>query len=164
MKKEKSPVLVFCCIIFLLSFIILPPFFRSTNPKEQAVNINGNQVKLKVLKCNKYFKQELYKVSTSTKYINNVIDTNTITYEKVEQIPAEVLDNTSITVSQEYGMLSSLQNINISNNGNLTIVKIDKNIINSNSGNLELLKYYQDITKQRGFYESMGYTCNVLES
>lgn len=162
MKKEKSPILVFSCILFLLLLIILPPIFRTYIPKKKIED--SNQIKLEVLKCYKYFKQELYKVSTSTKYKNNEIDTNTITYEKLEQIPVDVADNTSITVNQEYTMLSSLQNVNITTNDNITIVKIDKNLINSNPANPNLLSYFQTLDNQQFYYESMGYTCNVIEN
>ena len=98
MKKGKSPVLVICCIIFLLCFIVIPPFFRAYIPKEKViVNPAGNE-KLEVLQCSKYFAEELYKVSSNTKYRNSTIDTNTITYEKLDQVPDDTASNSSITV------------------------------------------------------------------
>ena len=37
MKKEKSPILVIVCILFLSSFIILPPVFRAYIPNDDIV-------------------------------------------------------------------------------------------------------------------------------
>lgn len=164
MKKEKSPILVIGCILLLSTFIILPPLFRFLLPNTSVVTENPIQEKLQVLKCSKYFKQELYKVSSSVKYKNGLIDTNTITYEKLTQVPDDTLDNISITVGEEYNMFSSLNGVDIIENGTTTIVKINQSLIDNNLSNPNLLNYFQSLENQQIYYENMGYTCTVLES
>lgn len=165
MKKEKSPILVIVCILFLSSFIILPPVFRAYIPNDDiVVESPPVQDKIQVLKCNKYFKEELFKVSSSVKYRNDLIEENTITYEKIEKVPDDVSPNTSITVEEEYNMFKSLNNIDISTEEKVTIVKIDQDLIDNNSEHSNLLNYYQSLENQKLYYEDMEYTCNVLES
>lgn len=165
MKKEKSPILVITCILFLSAFIILPPIFRAYIPNDDIViEPPAAQDKIQVLKCNKYFKEELFKVSSSVKYRNDLIEENTITYERVEKLPGDVSSNTSITVEEEYNMFKSLNNIDISTEEKITIVKIDQDLIDNNPDHSNLLNYYQSLENQKLYYEEMGYTCNTLES
>lgn len=167
MKKEKSPILVISCILLLLTFIVLPPLFRYLIPRPSDITTKKNVVKkqLQVLKCSKYFPEELYLESISVKYKDGIIDTNTISYKKIDQVPEGVLPNTSIKVSDEYNMFNSLKNIKVNNNNtDLITVTIDQELINDNKENTDLINYYQDLTEEQSFYENMGYTCNVLES
>lgn len=165
MKKEKSPILVIACILFLSTFIILPPVFRSYIPDSDVViDSPPVQDKIQVLKCNKYFKEELFKVSSSVKYRNDLIEVNTITYEKLEKFPDGVSSNTSITVEEEYNMFKSLNNIDISTEGKITIVKVDQDLIDNNPDDSNLLNYYQSLENQKVYYEDMGYICNILKS
>ena len=165
MKKEKSPILVIVCILFLSSFFIFAPVFRAYIPNDDiVVESPPVQDKIQVLKCNKYFKEELFKVSSSVKYRNDLIEENTITYEKIEKVPDDVSPNTSITVEEEYNMFKSLNNIDISTEEKVTIVKIDQDLIDNNSEHSNLLNYYQSLENQKLYYEEMEYTCNVLES
>ena len=165
MKKEKSPILVIVCILFLSSFIILPPVFRAYIPNDDnLIESPPVQDKKQVLKSKKYFKEELFKVSSSVKYRNDLIEENTITYEKIEKVPDDVSPNTSITVEEEYNMFKSLNNIDISTEERVTIVKIDQDLIDNNSEHSNLLNYYQSLENQKLYYEEMEYTCNVLES
>lgn len=165
MKKEKSPVLVISCILLLSAFIILPPLFRYLVPKEiNTKTKNAQTKKLQVLKCSKYFPEELYLESINVKYRDGVIDTNTITYKKVEQIPDGVAANSSIKVSDEYNMFTSLKNIEINNNNDLITVIINQKLLDNNLENTNLKNYFQDLTLEQTFYENMGYTCSILES
>ncbi len=166
MKKEKSPILVISCILLLLTFIVLPPLFRYLIPRPSDITTKNNVVKkqLQVLKCSKYFPEELYLESISVKYKDGIIDTNTISYKKIDQVPEGVLPNTSIKVSDEYNMFNSLKNIKVNNNNDLVTVTIDQELINDNKENTDLINYYQALEEEQSFYENMGYTCNVLES
>ena len=103
-------------------------------------------------------------MSSSVKYRNDLIEENTITYEKIEKVPDDVSPNTSITVEEEYNMFKSLNNIDISTEEKVTIVKIDQDLIDNNSEHSNLLNYYQSLENQKLYYEEMEYTCNVLES
>lgn len=162
MKKEKSPFLVICCILFLSLFIALPPIFRMMIPSKDIVVEKTPQDKIEFLKCNKYFKSELYKVSSSVKYKNELIDSNTITYEKVEKIPEGVEEDSSITVKEEFQMFQSLNNIDITENDDTMIIRVDQNLMDQNLEVEELLNYYQSLENQQAFYENRGYTCNRL--
>lgn len=166
MKKEKSPVLVVFCILILLMFIILPPVFRNYIPKEEKRD-NIVKDKISILNCNRVFNDELYNVSSKTKYLNNSIVQNIITYQKLTQITNDTNQNTAakpITVAEEFGMLSKLNGVNIQTSDPNTIVIIDRNLIENNNTDQNLKNYFQDITNQKEYYEAMGYTCNILES
>lgn len=163
MKKEKSPILVIICILVLLIFIVLPPLFRKYIPKPEIDNSQVNKVSLKVLKCEKYFKEELYHVTSDSKYKNNQIDNNKIVYEKLQQVPEGVNNNTSITVLEEFNMFNTLNNVSIDINDTIATVNINQNLINSNPDNERLLNYFQPIEEQKSYYESMGYNC-IIES
>ncbi len=164
MKKERSVVLVICCIIFLLSFIVLPPFFRSYIPKEKTIVGTSEQPKLKILQCSKYFKEELYKVSSNTKYINDAISVNTITYEKLDQVPEDSVPNSSITVSEELNLFKALNNVDIEVNDTTTVVTVNQDLVDNNPDHIDLLNYYQSLDDQKNYYETIGYKCNILES
>lgn len=164
MKKAKNPILVILSILFLSLFIILPPLFRTYMKENDMVTKPPVKDKIQILKCYKYFKEEFYRVSSSVRYKNDLIDSNTIIYEKVEQVPDDVLDNQSITVNEEYALFKSLNNVDISTEGTATIIKIDQSLIDNNLDNSHLPNYYQPLEEQRLFYESMGYTCNELDS
>ena len=183
MKREKSPILVVTCMLFLLVFIIVPPVFRKYIPK-QVDTTNTEKVKntIQILKCNKTFNDELYKVNSSTKYIDDKIVSNTIRYQKIDNTQITNSDNnqnnnanadvvtidegtSGVTVNDEYNYFSSLSDINITSNSTLTTVVINKKSLESNSSETTLKNYYQDsISSQKKFYENMGYTCNILES
>lgn len=169
MKKERSPILVFSCMLILLLFIILPPVLRKYIPNEENNNTNTSVIrdKLTILNCNRTFADELYNVISKTKYVNNYIDNNTITYQKLTETPTVENSNiptNPITVANEAALFSSLTGVNIQVNEPYTIVTINKDLIDSNQGNQQIVNYFQDIDNQRNYYESMGYTCNILES
>lgn len=166
MKKEKSPVLVISCILFLLMFIILPPVFRKYIPKE-ADDRNLNLDKLEILTCTKTSVSEMYKIISKCKYRNGIFESNTIEIEKLLEISAETngIDAPStITIASENANLASINGINSTVNNNLITYVIDNNLIQNNSNNEILKKYIQNLTEQKNMYESLSYTCNIMES
>lgn len=183
MKREKSPILVVICMLFLLIFIIVPPVFRKYIPKQIDTN-STEKVKntIKILKCNKTFSNEFYQVNSSTKYVDDKIVSNTIRYQKIDSTQNNNSENNQnsnsnednvtlddaasvVTVNDEYNYFSSLSDINITSNDSLTTVVINKKSLESNDSETTLKNYYQDsISSQKKFYENMGYTCNILES
>lgn len=163
MKKEKSPILVICCILFLSFFIALPPLFRMMIPEKDIVVEKETKDKIVFLKCSRYYKTDLYKVSSSVKYKNELIDSNTITIEKIKKTPEGVEDIPGTTIQEEYQMFQSLNNIDITETEDTTIIRVDQNLMDSNLENEELLNYYQSLENQQAFYEGRGYTCNLLK-
>ena len=166
MKKGKKPILVIFCILLLLVFIVLPPFFRKYFPKKSISKVNIETVEL--LKCNRFFKDEMYQVSANIRYIDSKIIMNQITYTKQDNIPDGYIEPTNIkntiTVNDEYTYLSSLNGLTPIDNSNSKIITINDSSIKNNINEIRLSNYYQkDINKQKKFYEDMGYTCNILK-
>lgn len=86
MKKERNPLVVILSIFFLSLFVILPPTFRNLIPREESnIPSNGTNRSLVIVSCNKIYEDELYKVVSKSKYVNGKLNSNTITYTKLEQ-------------------------------------------------------------------------------
>ena len=170
MKKEKSPILVISCILFLFLFIILPPVFRKYIPKEEAKKDNQIESKqeLSILQCSRIFPTDLYQVTAKVKYINGSISTNTITYRKIETVPddyQEPVEETPLVLMDEYNYLTNLPNIEKKAEEPNPILVINSNTIKNNDSDENLKLYFQDdITKQEEFYKEKGYTCNTMEA
>lgn len=170
MKKEKSPVVVILCIIFLSLFIILPPTFRKLIPK-QTISNNQNQndirPKLIIINCNKIFVNEMYQVNSKTKYVDNV-PTNTVTYQKITSLPdnyTQTSNNETTTAEEEIAHFKSLVNINEVSQETTTRFVIDSNLISSNPADKMLVNYLSNSPdSQKLYFESIGYTCNRMES
>ncbi len=174
MKKEKSPLVVVITIFFLSLFIILPPTFRAIIPDETA-ELKKSSTKtsappLSIVTCNKTFGTEMYQVVSRTKYVNGKPNTNTIRYQKLTTLPKgedteAIPDGSAPTVSDELTYFKSIPNLNITDNGNLVIVTIDATIVNNNPTETTLKQYFNNTsTKQKNYYENMGYKCNVMDS
>lgn len=166
MKKERSPILVILCIFILLLFIIIPPVLRNCLPKEETVKENINLDKLTILSCQKTFSNELYIVTSKTKYRNNYIESNIINYQKITD-PSTVTETdqtNTVSAINEFNAFKAFSNINIVESDTLSTVTIDNDTINNNPQSTELKNYFQELNGQKGFYESMGYTCNTMES
>lgn len=170
MKKEKSPVVVILCIIFLSLFIILPPTFRKLIPKQSiSSNTNQNDIKPKliIINCNKIFVNEMYQVNSKTKYVDSV-PTNTITYQKITSLPedyTQTSNDETTTVEEEIAHFKSLVNINEVDQETSTRFVIDSNLVSSNPTDQMLINYLSNSPdSQKLYFESIGYTCNRMES
>lgn len=170
MKKEKSPVLVIFCIFLLSLFVILPPTFRSLFPKEEKNNTQNNQQtkKIVIVNCNKIYPNELYQVNSRTKYVTNSDPVNTMSFTKLDVLPENytpVAETTPMSVLDELTYLKSIPNIQYVENQNITTFTLDNTIISSMPEDNKLSSYLADTdTTQKQTYESLGYTCNILES
>lgn len=170
MKKEKSPVVVILSIVFLSLFIILPPTFRKLVPK-QTISNNKNQndirPKLIIINCNKIYVNEMYQVNSKTKYVDNV-PTNTVTYQKITTLPddyTQTSNDESTTAEEEIAYFKSLVNINEVSQETSTRFVIDNNLISSNPADQTLINYLSNSPDtQKLYFESIGYTCNRMES
>lgn len=171
MKKEKSPVLVIFCIIFLSLFIILPPTFRTLIPKNLVDDIDNNMSssnpKLIIINCNKIYPNELYQVNSKTKFVNNKA-TNIITYQKLETLPDNYVSSTipdTSTAESEITYFKGIQNIKIEESENMIRFTIDDSLLNSNQTDTTLSNHLAtDPDTQKVNYENLGYTCNRMES
>lgn len=169
MKKEKSPVLVASCILFLLLLIILPPVLRKFIPKEEITSNNQTQKQeLTILQCNRIFSTDLYQVTAKIKYVNGSINTNILTYKKLEALPEgfqEPTTEVAVSFFEEYNYLSNLNQIEKKAAEPNPILVISSNTIKSNETDDNLKLYFQnDITSQKDFYTKRGYTCNTMEA
>lgn len=170
MKKEKSPVLVIGCILFLLLFIVLPPVFRAYIPNDNQAGGNNiiEQNKIEILKCNRIYADELFQENVSVKYLNDEIKTNTITYTKLDAVPEGYVppaETNPQAVAEEYTYLSNIPNISNNTVTNTTTIIITDELFKANNQEERLSYYFQnDIASQKTWYEQMNYTCNILES
>lgn len=173
MKKEKSPIIVILCIVFLSTFIILPPTFRSLIPKNNSKkenNTSSNMPKLVVINCNKTYPNELYQVNSKTKFVNNT-QVNVITYQKLDSLPDNYTPaatngmDTTTTAESEIAYFKSLVGIEMEEQEKIVRFTIDNNLIKSNPMDNKLVNYLtSDPDLTRINFENMGYTCNKMES
>ena len=171
MKKEKPLILVILCMFLLLLLIVIPPVFRKYIPKEEVKISNTKQIKL--LTCNKIFSDNIHTATSTSKYINNKLITNTIKFTTNinEEINSSVENNESVpnpntnehTYDEEYQNLINMKNANVVTNDNVTTIIIDKKIADANRGSDGIMYYFQPLENQKGFYEYMVYTCDVIE-
>lgn len=171
MKKEKPFILVILCMFFLLLLIVIPPVFRKYIPKEEVKISNTKQIKL--LTCNKVFSDNIHTASSTSKYINNKLITNTIKFTTNinEGINSSVQNNETVpnpniqehSYDEEYQNLINLKNVNVTTVNNITTVVIDEKIADANKGSDGIMYYFQSFENQKGFYGYMGYTCSVIE-
>ena len=173
MKKEKSPILVIFCMLLLLLLIVIPPIFRKYIPKEEVKISNTKHISL--LKCNKAFSDNIHTVTSTSKYINNKLITNTIKFttnineginaavENNESVPNPNANTQEHSYDEEYQNLISMKSANVVTNDNVTTIVIDEKIANENRGSDGIMYYFQPLENQKGFYGYMGYTCSVIE-
>ncbi len=169
MKKSKPPVLVILCMFLLLLLIVVPPIFRKYIPKENQ-QINNKVNTIQILSCNKTFSDNIHKGSSTSKYINDEIITNTINFTIINNpttnnTPYQNNNQSSsdTTYEQEYQKLTTLKDINIKVNDNVTNMVIDKKIYNKNKNNENIDNYYNPIEIQKENYELLGYKCQIIE-
>lgn len=168
MKKQKPLVLVILCMFLLLLLIVIPPVFRKYIPKEKTKS-NKNSKSIEILTCNKTFSDNIHIGTSKSKYINNELITNTIEFvvnsnninNQAESNPSN--DTNNQTYEQEYQGLVNMKNANVETNGNMTKIIINKDIANENLNEEGFNYYFQDITNQKGFYEYMGYSCQITK-
>ena len=170
MKKEKSPVLVVFCIFLLSLFVILPPVFRKMIPRKEETN-NQEELqrpKLVIVNCNIIYPNELYQVNSRTKYSGDNPPVNTIGFTKLEALPenyqpSNIVPTTNVT--EELTYLKSIPNIQFIENQNVTTFTIDNAIISSIPDDVKISQYLsEDYDMQKTTFETLGYTCNILES
>ncbi len=69
------------------------------------------------------------------------------------------------TVNEALAYFKSLNNINIKETDSKINILINKKSITDNADDMKLVNYFQDkLSDQQSYYESIGYTCNILES
>ncbi len=169
MKKEKNPILVIFCIIILLLFIILPPTFRSLIPnEEEKTPAAAPQPKLLIVSCNRIYQDELYQVSSRAKYIDGVISTNILTYQKLDALPENFTPSEispTVPAQDDLNYFKGIPNIQVNEQNNITTITLDSSLLDTNTSDDKINNYIQDdYTLQKEFYENQGYKCNILES
>lgn len=170
MKKIKPiNVLLILIIIILLSFIILPPVLRATikdvNLSDNNTTIASNN--LSVLSCQKLDTANLYKISSRSRYKDETLMQNTITYEKLESLTDTVSSNDKVSLKspeEEIAFFSSINGISINTVDSTTRVTIIKAAVEANNANDTLLKYFNDKETQKEFYENQGYVCEEIKN
>lgn len=174
MKKEKSPVLVVLTMFLLSLFIILPPVFRKTIPKQTESSEEMPQ--LVIIKCNKIYEKDLYQVSSRTKFTNGKIVNNIITFEKLDSLPEYYQSNDTnntttdtnvqtTSLTDEISYFKSIPNLNLVSNDKTITVTIDSTTMEQNPSEEKLKQCFNNsITLQKKYYQGLGFTCTVMKS
>lgn len=167
-KKEKSTILVLFTIFILLVFIVLPPVFRAVFPKTISNEINQTTEKIDVLYCKIDDLEEGYNISIHVRYLNGKIKKNTITYTPITASDGNNYSSKDmtnfITVSKQFELFNSIDDIDINNNSDgSVVVTINEDSINSSDNN-EITDYFMNLEKQKQFFVNQGYQCNVISN
>lgn len=164
-KKEKSDFINFLlifAIFILLSIIITPPILRKLMPKLSITKPTDDQ-KMTVLVCTAYNIEEQYKITSRSKYIDDNLLQNIITYEKINPENIATIPDDKITTlsvpSYELSFFRTIRGIDISPKGATTIVTIYDYVANKYSANKQLKNHFQPKEQQKTYYTGMGYTC-----
>lgn len=169
-KKEKTDfvniLLIFAIFLFLI-IIITPPVLRKLMPKLEEIK-PGEKENAIILACTAYNKEEQYEITSRSKYVNEVLTQNIVTYKKVDPeklttIPANKITTISIP-SSEIAFFKTIRGIDISEKSSMTVITLYDYIADKYSANRDLNKYFQSKEQQKSFYTSMGYTCEEITS
>lgn len=110
--------------------------------------------------------------NTPTGETTPITENNTTSGTESPTVPEEAAsgneseDSSSFkTVKDELNYFKSLNNINVKEEESQITILINKKSITDNADDMRLINYFQDkLSNQQAYYESIGYTCNVLES
>ena len=168
-KKEKADFVNFLLILaiaFLLIIIIAPPTLRKLMPEQQnkPIEIEDDSI---ILSCTGVNQQELYKINSRIKYVDGEILQNIITYTRIDTLDLEKEINnyslTTVSALYQIDFFREIKRINISTNGNKTVVSIYDYVAENNTSNFEFMNHFQEREAQQAFYESVGYKCEILK-
>ena len=168
-KKEKADCVNFLLILaiaFLLVIIIAPPTLRKLMPEQQnkPIEIEDDSI---ILSCTGVNQQELYKINSRIKYADGEILQNIITYTRIDTLDLEKEINnyslTTVSALYQIDFFRKIKRINISTNGNKTVVSIYDYVAKNNTSNFEFMNHFQEREAQQAFYESVGYKCEILK-
>lgn len=170
MKKSIHPLLIIIIIIILFLFIILPPTLRAFYPKVEKTK-SAVKDKVTLLICTKSSELEQLTAQSQTRYINNKITENRITFSKLlsarEVPPTEMMttDQVVATITTELAFLKQVPNIKIVENEEATIITITEDILKQNPNNSDLATYFdQNINTQKINYAQKNYDCETITS
>lgn len=164
-KKEKPTFLVILTIIFLLQFIILPPFFRAFFPKQVE---EAKKDELNILSCNYSSNTEKYNIKVNIKYKNSIVYNTKITYSLLNEdnnnINSQVNDS-YISIKEQMTYFQKLEGniISYQDNGDI-IIEINDKIFELNNNDEFIKNYYNSINLENNFFTNQGYTCNIISS
>lgn len=169
MKKSIHPIIIVSIIILLLLLIILPPTLRTFYPKiEKTKAVSKDKITLVI--CTKESDTEQVSVKSQTRYINNKISENRITFSKVvtaRTLPGAekmALDEPS-SISEELFFLQQIPNIKIETKEETTIITITADTLAKNPDNQQLATYFnQNINTQKISYAQKSYNCETSTS
>lgn len=163
-KKEKSTALVLFTIFALFLIIILPPIFRKAMPKIDKSQTNENKKIIKLLNCKIDNYKDGYNINVNVKYLNNIFKQNTIKYTPLSNTNTTTTENNNlIPISDQFNLFNSIEDIEIKNNSDGSVVVILKETL-IDSNNEELNKYLMGIKDEEEFFTNQGYICTTISS
>lgn len=165
-KTDYINLLLALAICFLFLIIIAPPILRKTMPKTVIIPNTKNENAI-ILSCVGINAEEQYKINSRTKYIDEDIKQNIITYTKLtnEELANEIKVNPIISASanNEIVFFQTIKELNIDINQSTTVVSIQDYAANKNTSNFNFMYYFQEKEKQKAFYTSQGYSCTEIK-
>lgn len=169
MKKTIHPLIVISIIIVLSLFIILPPTLRAFYPKVEKTKSAVND-KVTLLICTKSSEIEQLTVKSQTRYINNKITENRITFSKIaasRETPTTemMLTEQTPTITTELEFLKQIPNIKIAEQEEATTITITEDTLKQNPNISELTNYFnKNINTQKISYVQKSYSCETTTS
>ena len=187
MKKETNNIVIYVCMIFLLLLIVIPPVLRQFVSREEVVENTEKKVKLVLLTCNKTSDDGLYTINAKSKFNNGEPTTVTLTYQ-LKNTVQEGLDSTEAPSGDENDsadatlpdenatqttvaiadpaltVFRGLVDAEVKEDASTFSVIMTKKTLDSNSEMKDLNNYFNVLSNQRKYYESLGFTCTKLES
>lgn len=163
MKKSIHPLIIILIIILLLMLIILPPTLRAFYPKIEKTE-GSHSDKITLLVCKKESISQQLQVKSQTRYINNKIEENRITFSKLvaARTAEQMIIDESPTIIEELEFLKQIPNIDIKTTENETIITITKETLANTQDNQQLKDYYDNnINTQKINYVQKYYDCET---
>ena len=188
MKKETNNIVIYVCMIFLLLFIVIPPVLRQFVPREQVEENTEKKDKLVLLTCNKTSDDGLYTINAKSKFNNGEPTTVTIMYQLKNSVQEDLNDSQEPSVEGEVPsadatlpeenatqttvaiadpaltVFRGLVDAEVKEDANSFSVIMTKKTLESNSEMKDLNNYFNVLSNQRKYYESLAFTCTKLES
>lgn len=173
LKKKKQPQktdytnsLLILAICLLVIVIIAPPILRKLMPKIDIPQKTNNETTV-ILSCVGVNTEEKYRVNSRTKYVDDNIKQNIITYKKLteEEVALEIKNTPTISISptSEISFFQTIKGLNIDFSQDKVIVSIQDYSANKNTSNFKFMNYFQEKETQKKFYTSQGFSCEEIK-
>lgn len=156
-KKEKSTLVVLLTIIFLSTFIIFPPLFRSLFEEMEVYEEMHSE--LLVLNCTKDVALENIRASARAVYANGEFRNTMLTFIYMPELSELELAESEYSALLEIEEFRNILDINLEEIDDRVTIRLDASHSIHES---ELIRnHIQDIDSLRNHYELLGFVCRL---